>query len=118
MQEDKGGGCISLLTALTSEYIWLWYTFEKVELRSAAVLGREPLTGTDKTLYWKLVCSLSNSYWRWGGCSFTNWKFMSIILLKRMFLAYELWDLSKAPLLLAIPWVSLNEAAELEFKLR
>ncbi len=43
---------------------------------------------------------------------------MSIILLKRMFLAYELWDLSKAPLLLGIPGVSLNEAAELEFKLR
>jgi hypothetical protein len=66
----------------------------------------------------KLVCSLSNCYLRWAGFSFTNWKFMSIILLKRMFLAYELWVLSKAPLLLGLPVVSLNEAAELEFKLR
>jgi hypothetical protein len=38
--------------------------FEKVELRSAAVLGREPFAGTDKTLYLKLVCSLSNCYLR------------------------------------------------------
>jgi hypothetical protein len=34
--------------------------FENVELSSAAVLGREPLTGTDNTLYWKFVCILSN----------------------------------------------------------